>query len=44
MYTIVVLYVSYINKLEGQIIKQNSLKDFDDVKLLPSSELIKKII
>ena len=27
-----------------KIIKQNSLKDFDDVKLLPNSELIKKII
>ena len=27
-----------------KIIKQNSLQDFDDVKLLPSSELIKKII
>ena len=27
-----------------KIIKQNSLKDFDDVKLLPSSELIKKVI
>jgi len=27
-----------------KIIKQNSLQDFDDVKLLPSSELIKKVI
>jgi len=27
-----------------KIIKQNSLQDFDDVKLLPNSELIKKII
>jgi Bax protein len=27
-----------------KIIKQNSLKDFDDVELLPGSELIKKII
>ena len=27
-----------------KIIQQNSLKDFDDVKLLPNSELIKKII
>ena len=31
-------------KILKQIIKQNSLKDFDDVKLLPSSKLIKKII
>ena len=27
-----------------KIIKQNSLKDFDDVELLPGSELIKKVI
>ena len=31
-------------KILKQIIKQNSLTDFDDVKLLPNSELIKKII
>ena len=32
-------------KILKQIIKQNSLKDFDDVKLLPNSELmLKKII
>ena len=35
--------VKYIEVLK-KIIKQNSLKDFDDVKLLPNSELIKKII
>tara|TARA_B100000427_G_scaffold281260_1_gene252354 strand:+ start:1132 stop:1785 length:654 start_codon:yes stop_codon:yes gene_type:complete len=31
-------------KVLKQIIKQNSLKDFDDVKLLPGSKQIKKII
>ena len=31
-------------KILKQIIKQNSLKDFDDAKLLPNSELMKKII
>ncbi len=31
-------------KVLKQIIKQNSLKDFDDVKLLPGSNQIKKII
>jgi Bax protein len=31
-------------KILKQIIKQNSLKDFDGVKLLPNSKLIKKII
>jgi len=31
-------------KILKQIIKQNLLKDFDEVKLLPNSELIKKII
>ena len=31
-------------KVLKQIIKQNSLKDFDDVKLLPSSNQMKKII
>jgi len=33
-----------VQNILKKIIKQNSLKDFDDVKLLPSSELIKKII
>ena len=31
-------------KILKKIIEQNSLTDFDDVKLLPNSELIKKII
>ncbi len=31
-------------KILKKIIEQNSLQDFDDVKLLPNSELIKKII
>ncbi len=31
-------------KILKKIIKQNKLKDFDDSKLLPSSQLIKKII
>ena len=31
-------------KILKQIIKQNLLQDFDDVKLLPNSELMKKII
>ena len=31
-------------KILKQIINQNALKDFDDVKLLPNSELLKKII
>ena len=31
-------------KILKKIISQNSLKDFDDVKLLPSSKLMKKII
>ena len=31
-------------KVLKQIIEQNSLKDFDDVKLLPNSKLMKKII
>ena len=31
-------------KILKQIIKQNALKDFDDAKLLPNSELMKKII
>ena len=31
-------------KVLKKIIKQNSLQDFDDVKLLPNSQLIKKII
>ena len=35
--------VKYTEVLK-KIIQQNSLQDFDDVKLLPSSELIKKII
>ena len=35
--------VKYTETLK-KIIKQNSLKDFDDVKLLPNSKLIKKII
>ena len=31
-------------KILKQIIRQNSLTDFDDVKLLPNSKLMKKII
>ena len=31
-------------KILKKIIEQNSLRDFDDVKLLPNSELVKKII
>ena len=31
-------------KILKKIIKQNSLKDFDDVKLLPTSEKLKKLI
>ena len=31
-------------KILGQIIEQNSLTDFDDVKILPSSEAIKNLI
>jgi len=31
-------------KILKQIIRQNSLRDFDDVKLLPSSKIMKKII
>ena len=35
--------IEYTKELK-QIIKQNSLKDFDDAKLLPNSKLLKKII
>ena len=35
--------VEYTKTLK-QIIKQNSLRDFDDAKLLPNSELMKKLI
>jgi len=31
-------------KILKQIIRQNALQDFDDVKLLPNSKLMKKII